>query len=430
MVQLKVITPVFLDVFLLFCYMNKRYKLRGSHVTRILSVLLLMFISFVIEHHIMKGYFTQILLYLLAMPFMICLFDGDVISKAKGYLKFLSYLLIVNFGGYFFLNHHVIKNENNAFFLFIVYSIALRLGIYFYLHKKEQKKNISYFELGDYIDILIKIIIVLLLLIGSIYCEINVTLRELSIFDYLKIVFLSITVFLVINIYEDMEQEADKMIKKMKYYQQEELERNYLDAISEQTKELAKIRHDIKNYMFMINYLASKDDLDGIKKYLNKIPALEGEAMLTIPQKEWLGALVFTKAERAKKMKIDFKLINKWEKDLKISMDNMDLLNLIGNLLDNSIEAAARVPQEEKRKCILILNEKKGYLLIDVINSYHPQYLKIVKGKMKTSKKDKSLHGKGMEIINSIVNKYCGNLEYEMKDENIRFQITLLNTVL
>lgn len=428
MIQLKVITPVFFDVLLLFCYMNKKYKLRGSKVTRIFLMLLLMFGSSVIENNIIKGNFTQILIYLFAMPFVIVLFDGDVISKTKEFLKFLLYLSIVNFGGeYFFLNNKLIKNEDNAFFLFIVYSIAFRLGIYFYLHKKEKKKNIYYFELGDYKYILTKIIIVMMLLVANIYFEINEAFREIQFFYYMKIVFWSITVFLIINIYENMEQEADKIIKKIKYYQQEELERNYLEAINERTKELAKIRHDIKNYIFMINYLANKDDLDGIKKYLSKIPVLEGNAMITVPQKEWLGALVFMKAERAKKMKIDFKLINKWEKELKISIDNMDLLNLISNLLDNSIEAAEKVIYEEKRKCILILDAKKGYLLIDVVNSYNPQYLRVVKGKMKTTKKDKSLHGKGMEIISNIVNKYYGDLQYEFKDEKIRFQITLSN---
>lgn len=425
---MKIITPVFLDVLLLFCYMNKEYKQRGSQITKMLSMLLLMLGSSVIEQRITKGNFTQLLIYLLAMPFVLLLFQGNVIAKAKEYLKFLLYLSIANFSGeYLLLDHGFIKKEENAFFLFMVYSIAVRLGIYLYLHKKEKARQISYFALKDYTYILIKIVIVLLLLLSNMYFEINVAFKGIPFINSVKILFLGITAFLVINIYENMEQESDKVINKMKRYQQVELEQNYLDAISERTKELAKIRHDIKNSLFMIEYLANKDDLEGIKKYLNEIPIVEGDAMITVPQKEWLGALIFAKAEKAKKMKIEFKLTNKWEKDLKISIDNMDLLNLISNLLDNGIEAADKVHLEEERSCQLILDAKKSYLLIDVINSYNPKYLKIVNGKMQTVKKEKSLHGKGMEIIRDIVNKYSGDIDYVRKNEHIRFQITLLN---
>mgnify|MGYP000449512056 CR=1 FL=1 len=52
----------------------------------------------------------------------------------------------------------------------------------------------------------------------------------------------------------------------------------------------------------MINYLADKDDMQGIKQYLGKIPIVEGTALITIPQKEWLGALIYSKAEKAKKL--------------------------------------------------------------------------------------------------------------------------------
>ena len=47
-------------------------------------------------------------------------------------------------------------------------------------------------------------------------------------------------------------------------------------------QELAKIRHDIKNHIFMINYLAEQDDIEGIKEYLGKIPIVEGNALITI----------------------------------------------------------------------------------------------------------------------------------------------------
>ena len=209
--------------------------------------------------------------------------------------------------------------------------------------------------------------------------------------------------------------------------QQAEIERNYLNAISTRTQELAKIRHDIKDHIFMINYLAEQDDIQGIKKYLGKIPIVEGNALITIPQKEWLGALIYSKAEKAKQMGIEVMLENRWSPERAIAIDNMDLLSLAANLLDNAIEAAQKVTEKEKRKISVILEQNKGYLMIDVWNCYNQNYLKIVGNKFKTTKGDKHLHGKGLEIIREIAEKYMGDFTYDIEGDKIVMKITMQN---
>lgn len=285
----------------------------------------------------------------------------------------------------------------------------------------------NYFEILSYRYILIKGIIAVVILIADSYILINEEILHTERLWDMRIILLAALVVLIVSIFEDIETEAQKALKKMREEQQTEIERNYLNVISTRTQELAKIRHDIKNHIFMINYLAEKDDIQGIKEYLGKIPIVEGNALITIPQKEWLGALIYSKAEKAKKLGIEFDLENRWNPERAIAIENMDLLNLTANLLDNAIEAAQKVNEKEKRKAGIILNQRKEYLMIDVWNYYNKEYLKITGGRFKTTKRNRQLHEKGIEIIREIAEKYMGDFSYSITEDRIVMKVTMQN---
>ena len=86
--------------------------------------------------------------------------------------------------------------------------------------------------------------------------------------------------------------------------------------------------------------------------------------------------------------------------------DEYDLISLLGNLLDNAIEACAKCTDPTIK---LEIKNYKDYLSITVINSTAEPVLKN-NPELKTTKKDKELHGIGLSSIQSVVDKYSGDI--------------------
>ena len=109
--------------------------------------------------------------------------------------------------------------------------------------------------------------------------------------------------------------------------------------------------------------------------------------------------------------------INYYLDDEDISfIDDVDLYTMLGNILDNAIEALLKVPDKEKRIIYFKVLKKKGLLSITEEN-YTSQQLVFQNGFPITSKTDKAYHGIGLMSIDFLTKKYHGNMTLECKDD-------------
>ena len=99
-----------------------------------------------------------------------------------------------------------------------------------------------------------------------------------------------------------------------------------------------------------------------------------------------------------------------------------DLCVIIGNLLDNSIEAVKEIKSKKIIDIILKYEHKRSY--INVKNAYEGQRIKNKEGKFVSSKSDKRSHGVGLKSIKRIVEKNEGVLIINT-DNNI-FDVTVI----
>lgn len=89
---------------------------------------------------------------------------------------------------------------------------------------------------------------------------------------------------------------------------------------------------------------------------------------------------------------------------LKIS--EVDLCAMIGNLLDNAMEACLRQPEDSDRFIRVFIGVLKGQLYLSVTNSSHGTAKK--SGKIYISSKDSPSHGFGLMRVDHIATKYGG----------------------
>ena len=199
---MKVITPVFLDIFLFYCYLNTEYQIKGSRIRAGGCIILLTCISSLIVNSMPEMPFVQLFVYLLIMPFVVALFYGNIWIKVAAYLKFLLALTVIDLLSVYILNRlEDVQNKNYTFIVFMFFTITVRLLAYLFLKKRGKQKKINYFKITSYRYILIKAITALLLLTGNSYIMLNEEILHREILWDMRIILLVILVVLTVSIF-------------------------------------------------------------------------------------------------------------------------------------------------------------------------------------------------------------------------------------
>ncbi len=105
------------------------------------------------------------------------------------------------------------------------------------------------------------------------------------------------------------------------------------------------------------------------------------------------------------------------------NIQSADLVAILGNLLDNALEA---VKNEEDRFRFVNLTIRRinDMLVIKVENGCSAAPVEM-NGSLQTSKADKTLHGWGLQSVRSAVERYDGTIETEYSSQIFRAVVTL-----
>ena len=99
---------------------------------------------------------------------------------------------------------------------------------------------------------------------------------------------------------------------------------------------------------------------------------------------------------------------------------SFDINVILGNLLENAIEAAAKT---EEKFLEVKVRMKQGILRIEVENSFDGELRQSKQGLLST-KDESSHHGIGLKNVRKMVEKYDGSMEVHAEEN--RFRVSLL----
>ena len=103
---------------------------------------------------------------------------------------------------------------------------------------------------------------------------------------------------------------------------------------------------------------------------------------------------------------------------------SVDLCAILGNLLDNAIEAARQVPDPSGRTVALTIRRIHQMLVIKVENSFAASPVQ-EGGELKTTKTGGGLHGWGLKSAQAAAEKYDGMVQAGVSGEVFRAVATL-----
>ncbi|MCR5004410.1 MAG: GHKL domain-containing protein [Clostridiales bacterium] len=206
------------------------------------------------------------------------------------------------------------------------------------------------------------------------------------------------------------------MLRALAAYEEHNIDERRM--LYEQTR---SIRHEMKNYLTMLEqYIQggrTKEALESIEMLRGKI---EGQVVQIQSPNETLNFILNTALAQAATLKIRPKVLIE---ESRITLTDLDLYSLLGNMLNNAIEALSHVPETDRDMHIEI-RRKGGYTAVQVRNRILHSVLQD-NPDLKTTKEHESHHGYGVRIIKDVAERAGGLSDFFEQEDWFVVQVLI-----
>ena len=209
----------------------------------------------------------------------------------------------------------------------------------------------------------------------------------------------------VLVFHMNRQYEMEKEVVRLKSEQSELLERDYTE-LNRAYSVNAKLFHDFHNHVGVIRQLIIHEKYDKALVYIDELQ----EPIREIAQVVWTGDetvdyLINSKMAAAAAEQV--KLLVEVEFPRHTNLKSADLCAILGNLLDNALEAVRKV-EEPERKVVKLTVRRINQMLIIKVENFFAEPLSVDNGSLKTTKTETGLHGWGLKSAQTAAEKYDG----------------------
>lgn len=298
-----------------------------------------------------------------------------------------------------------------SLFPILIISALFFSGLIRLTRRKEKKESKYIFFLWMPISHAV-LIACFLIVLSQIPSTVVPTTKWLIVGMAVTMIFDVITYFVIdkIEMVEIQNKAYEEELVKNQLEYQEVLLRNKSEA------ELRKIRHDMNNILLTVKSLIllgqSEEAVSLLNETTNDLSTVDG---IPLCSNSTLNALLSLKKQQCDKEKVDLHIeINE---AAALCVDSYDICRLLGNLIDNALEAVLKAGQKT-----IALSVDTDVSQIE-IRSENP-----FDAKASQPKTPRKARGNGTRIIREIVKKYDGTYVVNADDNTYSSEITLHNT--
>lgn len=224
----------------------------------------------------------------------------------------------------------------------------------------------------------------------------------------------------VFYLYHVMLQNYANRMENDIYRQQVYAYQNQLDVIQESQNRIRTLKHDMKNHILSLQTLLKRGDREEIEKYLSSMQDfMVNPSEYVTTGNDAIDSLLNYKIQSARE-RLDA-VETKINIPEKLMLQSFDLNVILGNLLDNAIDAAMKT---EERRLRMTMKLEKGILFLNLCNSCQG-ISEGKKGSLETTKADRENHGMGLNSVRRIVEKYHGDMELFCENGNMEVDIIM-----
>lgn len=193
-----------------------------------------------------------------------------------------------------------------------------------------------------------------------------------------------------------------------------ELEHEKYEANRVNYDELRTLRHELKNYTFYAKALLDAHKYKELSAFLEENMVSQSPILNSYDCGNYIVDVIINHEMNVAREK-GVTLVPDVLVPHELPFGVEDVCSLLSNLLDNAIEAAAASGCAEPQ-VRLTIRPKQAYLFIHQENSVSASVPTDQLLSLKTTKKNRELHGFGTKIIRRVVDKYSGSVKYATRD--------------
>ncbi|MDZ5129122.1 GHKL domain-containing protein [Clostridium perfringens] len=406
----------------IFFNLDKKIELKKRIFSTSFTILLILIINYTFNINEFSYLLEALALYI----YYLYLYKRNmtVILLTSIYLlsfSLLKYIIIFIYSVMTF-DLQVLKIMNTTrFFLFIMFLLIMLTIVVFIGNFFEKcRVNISSTTIKKQ-TIMVFIIGISVLLSEKVFDNIQITsklLYRVNISTLIIAINLAIVHFIMYKKYKEYKFDFKlKILERQLNYQ-----KKYYEKVMDNYDEAKKAFHDMNNHIIVIKYFLENKDYNNMNEYIKSLSKkIVTNNDKNICKNKIINAICVEKSDICKSEEINISfdiVINK-----ELNIDDLDLCIIVGNLIDNAIEACEKINNKKIQKVIQVSSRVYlNQIYIKVINSKNNK-LKKHNCKFLTSKKDKKNHGIGLENVKESVYKNDG--EIEIKDSKNTFEVSL-----
>ena len=264
------------------------------------------------------------------------------------------------------------------------------------------------------------ICIIVALIILNLILLYNVTSTFFVLIAYIGLMYVNVIVF---SIYEATMRQLEEGYKYKLIEKQLELQLNHYNKLAENREVLSEVIHDFKNHLNCIYNLYKYEKKNDLGNYIENLISITDPEKVIDTGNPVIDAVLSEKLDMADKMGIKFR--HELNLPSNVEIEYTDLCIVLGNSLDNAIEACKRINDNMLNKEIrLSMNHRDSYMIIVITNTCEQLPIKGEKF-YRSSKPSPELHGIGLQSIERTVKKYNGNMVVKCERNIFELEIVM-----
>jgi len=262
-------------------------------------------------------------------------------------------------------------------------------------------------------------ICILFSLISFWYISVHESLSNANqlLLSIISIVLLGATVLLFI-LYRCSIERDNEYIRVKREIDRLQTEKVYYDILEHQNQQLMIYAHDTKKHLSAIRNLSTSPYIDDyLEKLLNQLRDYTNNCH---SGNKILDVIINKYVTECDILGIDF--------DFDVSscnlshVEDMDLVIILGNLMDNALTAA----EKSEQKCLSLETTTRNSYCVIIVSNSCDQEPSAREAQLITTKEDKRLHGFGIKSVKKTLGKYQGDYDWDYDADKHRFIATVM----
>lgn len=216
---------------------------------------------------------------------------------------------------------------------------------------------------------------------------------------------------LSVNLYNSLAIDLGDRMRKEYLEREVEAYRHEMELMRISNRKEENLRHDLRHHLFEIEGLAKQGKTEKVCDYIEEMRSTFTDSKQMVHTGEYeTDSLINYLIDSAKSQKIKVDCDIKIPEDIDVSQCKLNVI--VGNLLENAIDAAAK---SEEKKIIFTMQFAGGVLFLRIKNTYGGN-IKIENGHVH-GKRSINSHGIGLRSVQDLISQQNGNIDIKATKE-------------